>query len=460
MDMIHQFDDVILYAALSDKDKDLFDAITPEMFTDKTLGRIYKYANDIYRIGYKPTYEDVLHYIDSAEKENHEKKADELRAALKKNRNGVYVYDKSVVDIFVKAYQTRAVHTMSERMKEVGEKYSIETARKEVGELYEVLKYGHRLRTQDTFDTLKMAAIRRVDEQKGDITDRMTIINPWMVRTFGKNIYNRLYIIGGLPSMGKSQVADNFILHLSDTNPGIYFSFDNSATETMSGLASIALDIDYDRIIDNNMYPDEMERFKKYKPKNDIVIVDQRLSATEITSITEREAQNYKRKNKRLGWVVLDYFQNIKIKNKNSAVEEYQQAISAIKFITKKLGVAFIVLSQSNDKERRFNSKVNEDLEDVFHDFFMTDLKWCAGLGEEAYFVAGMCGRRGDDNKIIKVVKDKRGALRKCYIKIKKTSAQIKEIQSHEFYDGLSKKDERIPIKNWSRPGKASIDFK
>lgn len=200
----------------------------------------------------------------------------------------------------------------------------------------------------------------------------------------------RLYVVAGRPGAGKTVLAIAMAhgLMMNGTGVGI-FSLEIDRRETMARFAACEMarktPTDYrDILLGSDLSDAQIEAMRDVadvlRPLPFEVDTTPGLTMAQIEAKTKRMAARMERKGQRLGVVIIDYLQLLKLTSRyeGNMVAELGEAVMMAKNMAKRLGVAVILLSQLNRSvESRENKRPS-----------MADLRGSGNIEEHADVVA------------------------------------------------------------------------
>ena len=394
-----QTEENVIQKALKENRAEIFDRLPyPKMFLNPHHQHIWKLAMLVRSQDIPATFESVHTAINQ---ENHKLK-DSLHSTLTKIQNEVYWYDESKLDEIKDGWMCRVYQNHGKKLLEAGtDKLPLVEANEDITRMYNLIKdTTEEKKIFISLDSVRDDILNRVPEKLSDY--RLMVPGQQLKWIFGDYMLPRLYIVAGLPSMGKNVLVDLLVSSLLVTgNKGIYFSFDNSAMETGYMMQHILTKIPYP-VIETGIL-DEYQRKQVQNTERiskRLYITSKRMNVDKMRIHLEKlKADDYWGD---FRYIVLDYFQNIPRRPgmRSSEVAEYEYAAVQLNQMCTDMGITAIVLSQSRDRDRNDSVK-----------FSLNDLKWCGGLGEAAFYVVGIEGERNTVFRDIKIAKNKRGQL-------------------------------------------------
>jgi len=104
-------------------------------------------------------------------------------------------------------------------------------------------------------------------------------------KKFGGLTTGEFVVLGGRPSMGKTQLLLSLCKNLTESIPVLYFTFDHSVPELISRFMSSLSNIPIDQILQDNLSGQERERIAyhgKHTSEYKLFITDQGCSINEF----------------------------------------------------------------------------------------------------------------------------------------------------------------------------------
>jgi replicative DNA helicase len=120
---------------------------------------------------------------------------------------------------------------------------------------FEGYTYDESLSFQELFESNKKIIFNEVENFNLIKTNFPTIDEE--IGGFNKG---ELIVIGGRPSMGKTQFLISFLLNVAKTNPILYFTFDISKELLVNRILSSYTEISINKVLQLNLSQDEKER--------------------------------------------------------------------------------------------------------------------------------------------------------------------------------------------------------
>jgi len=337
---------------------------------------------------------------------------------LAKMDGEMYGYHSSDLDTIRASWIARRAKHIGLKLQQAGtDQCTSEDVTKYVTELYQIVLEGQ---TEDAVD-FSIEQDKLANRQEDDLKDtRLYLHHNLLIKVMGIYLMRRLYVLSGFSSSGKNIIADNLVLDLIKYYKGVYYSFDNSAEETVMSLTSVLHRIPYQHIESGCMNDTERQLIRDAKKTGNLTIVTKKMTAKQIRADLER-----RKKNSDLKFFVLDYFTNLVIPQKDT-VRQFEDAAIQFKNICNDLNMTAIILSQVND---------------------LGELKWCKGLFQEAYHVTRLDGERESNERDWSIQKYKKGALHTTKIKFDGSIGLIGDVNEGSY---------NPPNKVNDRPGDAN----
>jgi replicative DNA helicase len=190
----------------------------------------------------------------------------------------------------------------------------------------------------------KLIEIRRKGEQ---ITGLITGVRPFDEIFFGFQP-SQYYVLGGMPSSGKTAMADQICGQLLMRDKAVlYISLESNKERVIGKLACKLAEVSYLSFIRNHLSKDELEEVQKFsailRKKNLILIRPFDISPMEIRPLIRK----YKRK-ENIQLVILDYLQKISIPSGWDERRTVSRASTEIQRACVDTGVPSLILCQLN----------------------------------------------------------------------------------------------------------------
>jgi replicative DNA helicase len=279
--------------------------------------------------------------------------------------NGVFGYYEGAIQDLKDEYRVRELKKIFTLGSRIGDgNVTLEDMNRLINEAEVAYHYGLTEDSIHTAERLKEKILNRTAEEfeqsrlyfsKGNQRSSML-----RIYFDGDYMANRLYVVSGLPSMGKNILVDNMAVDFCfNKKAGTYFSFDNNRTETTMKLLSIATKIPYKDIESGRLGMEERQKLSQIDLSY-INIIDSKMTINQMRRILEIE-----KKQRNIKYFVIDYFTNIRTRGRQGKVEQYEQIALDLKVICKELDLVCVCLAQLNREGM---------------------IKWCQGVFEEAYF--------------------------------------------------------------------------
>jgi len=408
----------VIYKTLKDNDRKILSELSfSGLFENIIHQYIWKFALDNFRNNLETNFSSIRIAINQSDN----RFKDAIHKQLTKIETGVYWYDESSLTDIIEKWQNRKFKNLGKKLLQTGtDNFLLEEAKEEIVKYYELIKSISN--EKKIFISLEDVQEEILNRKEDDLNNyRLNISNILLKKIFSDYMLPRFYIIAGLPSMGKNIIVDKLVCDfLLSGKKGVYFSYDNSALETGYMMQHILSGISYNRIESGIL--EEWERQKilnNNKISKNLYITSKRLNIDKIRIALEKLKGSKEWQDIR--FFVIDYFQNIPFRygKRNSEVIEFEHMAREINKICNDLKLTGIILSQSNDREKKEYVKFN-----------LTDLKWCGGLGQDAFYVIGLEGERKSTKRIVKIAKNKRGMLKDIEIEFNYMNKEIYEWES------------------------------
>ena len=198
-------------------------------------------------------------------------------------------------------------------------------------------------------------------------SNSIPLTDPNMKSIFGDYLRPFPIIIGGNPGYGKTSLMLN-LLHDIDRQklPGLIFSFEDTIDTLRNKFLAIKTCISIDDIISNQYDNIQKHVLARGEPKSKrIFIIEKPCDMIKFRQIVDKHIVTYDIK-----YILIDYFQLFYGLKGLSKVEGLEMVAKEFVNIRKDYEIPIVCLSQLSTEE---GSKP-----------FLTDLKWCKGLGENA----------------------------------------------------------------------------
>lgn len=162
---------------------------------------------------------------------------------------------------------------------------------------------------------------------------------------FGGFSTGELVVIGGRPSMGKTQLLLSMCRNISESIPVLYFTFDHSALILTTRFISSLSNIPIEKILQNDLTTEDKKRleyYHKYSSKYKLFIIDHG------ASINEFKEECLKRiKENKIKIIIVDYLQKMKA-NKGDNKSPLETITNELSEFAKTNDVTIIAASQLN----------------------------------------------------------------------------------------------------------------
>ena len=129
-------------------------------------------------------------------------------------------------------------------------------------------------------------------------------------RQFGGLSIGELVVVGGRPSMGKTQLLISICKNISENTPILYFTFDQSEAVIANRFLSSLSNIPIDKIFQNNLEHQDKTKlayFEKYASKYKLVITDK---SNSIDDFKDQSLKQIKALGTKI--IIIDYLQKMK----------------------------------------------------------------------------------------------------------------------------------------------------
>ncbi len=174
-------------------------------------------------------------------------------------------------------------------------------------------------------------------------------------------------VLGGRPSMGKTQLLINLALHISTQNPVLYCTFDLSAHILTNRIISSYSNIPIDKILQHNLSEQEQSTLQSAQQglKQHSIFINEKYnnSLTSFRVYCEDQISKHGIK-----VIIVDYIQMLSTNRyRNNREQEISQISRSLKNLAKDLNVCLIASSQlSRAVETRGSNKIPQlsDLRD------------------------------------------------------------------------------------------------
>jgi len=380
-----------------------------EYFSDNDNANIYSFLFKLHTDKKTINFDNIRTEIENSQI----KQKTSTYARLSEIEHKTLFYNEIMLEHLKKNFTKRIIIKLASKWNRINDgDYTIEAAIVDMKKAYDVLIYGIEKDKYIDYQENR-TEITGLSKEKNK-ESHIWLSKPVLKEIFGDYLKPRFYILGGRPSMGKNMLADTLIVDLCKSHYGCYFSYDNTARETASKLMAIESEM-FHRDIENGVLSDTEKMYLNKKTKNNIFIFDRRNTIYGIRAQVEKLKKNYD-----IRYIIIDYFTNIRVINPRDKLSEYENICYELKAMCNELGLTVILLSQSNDRKEKEHDTIT---------FSLSELKWCGALEEEAYFVAGMEGVRGEGTRTVHRAKWKDGSVHRIPIKLDFRSMSVKELK-------------------------------
>uniref|UniRef100_A0A6M3MIQ0 Putative helicase n=1 Tax=viral metagenome TaxID=1070528 RepID=A0A6M3MIQ0_9ZZZZ len=397
-------------------DPEVFDRIKPHM-VPVPFNIIYTAIYNVHKAG-KVSEDAVIEALNKPKSQP--KQVEQLKNILK---SGDY-YVQEHLSIAENEYGKRLLDDAIEKLQAVGKHFTLSEA--EIA-LKTASQQITDMRQEDDFQSDDEILENHFERIETNTLENKLMIDKahWALQSiFGSYISPRMYVIGGNPSMAKNFLGDNLAVELSKSYQGIYWSLDNSISETSLSLTAIRSGVKYNNLYEGIVTTEEKIRIARLKYEKVFITSKEKKGYELYGCIDKMFRSGYKPR-----WIIFDYLQLMPIDSSGNPAYEYAQLSKYIKRLCIAFDMAVIVYSQAippDDKKKYANNTSQEDVPPKqYHRFRLEDTQWTKALGQDAYFVCGMEGYREDNEKYVNVVKDKRHGLRRQLIKYKPETGQL-----------------------------------
>jgi replicative DNA helicase len=164
-------------------------------------------------------------------------------------------------------------------------------------------------------------------------------------QTFGGFSKGEFIVLGGRPSMGKTQLLISICKGISENSSILYFTFDHSASLIASRFISSLSNIPIDQILQNNLDHNaktKLAYYEKYVSKYKLHITDQGIYIDDFKDQCLKYIKEVETK-----IIIIDYLQKMKA-NKNGNKSPLNTITSELSGFAKANGVVIIAISQLN----------------------------------------------------------------------------------------------------------------
>lgn len=271
-------------------------------------------------------------------------------------------------------------------------------------------------------------------ESKEENKNIIPTLFSFLDKKFGGISLGELIVIGGRPSMGKTQFAVNLVSNICQNNSVLYFSFDLLPKDLTARFVSCRTDIPVNKIINRQLMLKEIEKIKSVKQdfKDSSVFISD-ISSIDIESILA-EIRNYVT-NYGVKVVVIDYLQLMGSGKINFGREaEIGHICKVLKNCAKELNISLILLSGlSRSVETRGSSKKPQliDLRESGSIEQLADKVWLL-YRPEYYLIDELdddCASPSDCILTLIVAKNKNGINGVSYFKRNMNFTEFKSIE-------------------------------
>lgn len=154
-----------------------------------------------------------------------------------------------------------------------------------------------------------------------------------------------LNILAARPSQGKTALALN--LSINSRTHCLIYSLETSKVKMVTRMAARICHIEMDKLLTGNITDDEMSNMQKIGSAFNALPIKIDDSTMSLEGI-KRSARREKKKNPKLGLIVIDYLQLIEVKGKGNREQEIAKISRDLKILAKELDLSIIALSQLN----------------------------------------------------------------------------------------------------------------
>jgi hypothetical protein len=358
---------------------DVIDKIVPDIFSESELIGLVKYIKQSRKDDGKVSFASVRTKILQDKKQGFK---DTLLNRLHKIEHGVYGFTDDTIDVVVNSYKIRQIDYQIQTYSNIKKDSTYADIEKLADNIKIINGYGMVIDDIENAEQVKTDLLEKPTESLSDERLYLPKLNEtatFLRSLFGDYFRPRQYVIGGYPSMGKNILVNNLIMLLIKQGyPGVYFNWDNTASEEISSILSIATGIPYETIEDRRYSGIEKEKIRNVN-LNLIDFSPKLKDWKEMKRVLE--TGKYK-------WFVIDYFDKMKFDAKLGKTQGLEECASETQNMCRDFNCTGIILSQ-----------LNKD----------GGMKWCSSLFENAFYALKIDGERGTSKRKISNHKFKRG---------------------------------------------------
>jgi replicative DNA helicase len=164
-------------------------------------------------------------------------------------------------------------------------------------------------------------------------------------KTFGGFSLGEFVVLGGRPSMGKTQLLLSICKSISESLPVLYFTFDQSVSIIAARFLSSLSNIPIDNILQNKLDPTDKNKlayFEKYSAKYKLVITDKGISIDDFKDLSLKHIKVSGTK-----IIIVDYLQKMKAEKKGNN-SHLSTITDELRTFAKDNDVTIIAISQLN----------------------------------------------------------------------------------------------------------------
>lgn len=217
-------------------------------------------------------------------------------------------------------------------------------------------------------------------------------------KKFGGFTSGEFVVIGGRPSMGKTQILLALCKNISESIPTLYFTFDHTEIILTTRFISSLSNIPINKILQNDLEPEEIKRveyYQKYSSKYNLFISEE---SNSIDDFKEQCLRQIKENGIKI--IIVDYLQKMTA-NKGDNKSPLAIITSELKEFAKANNVVLIAASQLNrsleirggDKRPQLNDlkgsdSIEEDADKVI--FMYRPEYYCITTDENGNYTKGV----------------------------------------------------------------------
>lgn len=164
-------------------------------------------------------------------------------------------------------------------------------------------------------------------------------------QTFGGFTKGEFVVLGGRPSMGKTQLLLSLCKNISETTSILYFTFDHSTSLIASRFISSLSNIPIDQILQNNLDNTDkrkLDYYEKYASRYKLHIVDQGIFIDDFKKQCLKHIEEVE-----TDVIIIDYLQKMKA-SKNGNKSHLNTITNELSAFAKANDIVIIAVSQLN----------------------------------------------------------------------------------------------------------------